>query len=176
MSSILNLRPALALILLASLSACQTAREFATPGSHWKNAQGQLQYTTPKRSVIGETILSGNGTQDFQLDFMAGPSVPLMRLRESGAVARAEGVFAGATGSWQGNPAHAHGRLASWVALREVFAALESKIDATSATAQSRPGAVYPWTAKLTHAPGQSQRIVVEFPKTRERFTFVLVR
>ena len=165
-----------AILLLASLSACQTAREFPAPGLHWKNAQGQLQYTTPKRSIIGETVLSGNGVQDFQLDFLAGPGVPLMRLSESGGVARAEGVFAGATGRWQGNPKHAHGRLASWVALREVFAALETRIDAPRATLTSVPGTPYPWTAQFTQAPGEPQRIRIDFPKTRERFTFVLMR
>ena len=126
-------RPALAVLLLSALAACQTAREFPAPGSHWKNAQGQLQYTTPKRSVIGETVLSGD-------------------------------------------PAHAHGRLASWAALREVFAALETRIDAPSATLRSAPGAAYPWTAQLTQTPGQPQRIRIEFPRTKERFTFVLMR
>jgi len=169
-----SLKPALAVLLLASLSGCQTPREFPAPGSQWKNAQGQLQYTTPKRSLIGETVLSGNGMQDFQLDYLAGPGVPLMRLREAGNVARMEGVFAG--GSWQGDPAHAHGRLASWAALREVFAALQTHIDAPSATLHSAPGALTPWTAQLAQAPGAPQRIRIDFPKTRERFTFVLMR
>jgi hypothetical protein len=176
MSWIFNFRPISAVLLLGLLSACQTAREFPAPGSHWKNAQGQLQYSTPKRSVIGEIALSGNGLQDFQLDYLAGPGVPLMRLRESGDTARAEGIFAGVGGNWQGAAAHAHGRLASWVALREVFAALETHINAPSATVQSKPGAVYPWTAQLTQSPGEPQRIRVEFPRTSERFTFVLMR
>lgn len=167
------LKPAAAALLLASLSACQTPREFPAPGTHWKNAQGQLQYTTPRRSLIGETVLSGNGTTDFQLDYLAGPGVPLMRLRESGNVARMEGVFAG--GSWQGNPAHAHGRLASWAALRDVFAALQTKGAAPAATLRSAPGAPTPWTAQLTQN-ADPQRIRIEFPKTRERFTFVLMR
>ena len=171
-----KLRPVVAMFLLATLSACQTAREFPAPGSHWKNAQGQLQYTTPKRSIIGETVLSGNGVQDFQLDFLAGPGVPLMRLSEAGGIARAEGVFAGATGRWQGNPKHAHGRLASWVALREVFAALETRINAQSARLTSPLDAASPWTAQLTQAPGEPQRIRIDFPKTHERFTFVLTR
>ncbi|MEI8235493.1 MAG: hypothetical protein WCH57_12530 [Verrucomicrobiota bacterium] len=174
MIAIPTFRSTLAVCLLSALAACQTAREFPAPGSHWKNAQGQLQYTTPKRSVIGETVLSGNGTQDFQLDYLAGPGVPLMRLREAGPVARMEGVFAG--GSWQGDPARAHGRLASWAALREVFAALETRIDAPSATLHSAQGTAHPWTAQLTQAPGQPQRIRIEFPRTRERFTFVLMR
>lgn len=174
MIAIPNFRLALAVALLATLSACQTAREFPAPGSHWNNAQGQLQYTTPKRSVIGEAVLSGNGMQDFQLDFSAGPGVPLMRLRESGEIARMEGMFV--LGSWQGNPAHAHGRLASWATLREVFAALEARIDAPCAKLASAPGAAIPWTAQLTQAPGQPQRIRIEFPRTHERFTFVLMR
>ena len=176
MISFLKPRMVLAVLMLATLSACQTPREFPAPGSHWKNAQGQLQYTTPKRSIIGETVLSGNGVQDFQLDFFAGPGVPLMRLSESGGIARAEGVFAGATGRWQGEPKHAHGRLASWVALREVFAALQTRIHTPSATLSSPAGAPYPWTAQLTQAPGEPQRIRIEFPKTSERFTFVLMR
>lgn len=174
--AIFNYRSAGAALALGVLSACQSAREFPAPGSHWKNAQGQLQYRTPKRSVIGEVVLSGNGMADFQLDYLAGPGVPLMRLRESGDTARAEGIFAGVGGSWQGNPARAHGRLANWVTLREVFAALEKRIDAPGAALQSQPGARVPWTAQLTQAPGEPQRIRVDFPKTRERFTFVLMR
>jgi len=176
MSLISKFRSASAVALLFTLAGCQTARVFPAPGSHWKNAQGQLQYSTQKRSVIGETVLTGNGLHDFQLDFLAGPGVPLMRLSEAGAVARAEGVFAGGIGVWQGNPAHAHGRLASWLALREVFAALETRIDAPSATVRSGPDAQNPWTAQLTQAPGEPQRIRIEFPKTKERFTFVLTR
>ena len=159
--------------LVAALSGCQTASEFPAPGAHWKNAQGQLQYATPKRSVIGEAVLSGNGARDFQLDYTAGPGLPLMRVRESGSVGRMEGVFAG--GSWQGDLEHVHGRLASWAALREVFAAVQEKGAAPSATLHSAPGSKVPWTAQLTQAPG-NQRIRVEFPKTKERFTFVLAK
>jgi len=168
-----------AAFLLFMFAGCQSAREFSAPESHWKNAQGQLQYTTPQRSVIGEIVLSRNG-QDFQFDYLAGPGVPLMRLRMSGDVVRMEGVFAG--GSWQGKPAHARGRRASWVALREVFAALEirgntprSAPGATAFSIDSVPGARTPWTAQLTQAPGQ-QRIQIKFPRTQERFTFVLMR
>lgn len=171
----LKCRPWLVALFLP-LAACQSTREFPAPGSHWKNAQGQLQYTTPKNSIIGETLLSGNGLHDFQLDFVTGPGVPLMRLSETGNVARAEGVFAGATGHWQGDPKHAHGRLGNWVALREIFAALEARIDAPCAALHSPEGSARPWTAQLTQSPGQPQRIRIDFPKTRERFTFVLMR
>ncbi|XHR28696.1 MAG: hypothetical protein ACFUZC_22610 [Chthoniobacteraceae bacterium] len=167
------LQAALAALLLLPLSACHTTRDFPTPGAHWKNAQGQLQYTTPKRSVIGETVLSGNGLQDFQLDYLAGPGVPLMRLQESGNSARMEGVFAG--GSWQGDPVHIRGRLASWAALREVFAAVHEQGAAPSATLHSAPGAQAPWTAQLSQTAA-TQRVRVEFPRTKERFTFVLAK
>lgn len=167
------LKTAVAALILATFSGCQTPGEFPAPGAHWKNAQGQLQYTTPKRSVIGETVLSGNGARDFQLDYTAGPGLPLMRLRESGTAARMEGVFAG--GSWQGEPEHVHGRLASWAALREVFAAVQEKGATPSATLHSAPGSQVIWTAQLIQTPG-NQRIRVEFPKTKERFTFVLMK
>ena len=166
------LRPTLAAGLLAVLPSCQTVqRQFPTPAANWRTSIGQLQYATRKRSVIGETVVSRQGAQDFQLDFTAGPGLPLMKLREAGATARAEGVFA--HGTWQGDPAHAFGSLGTWTQLREAFAA----IDASRAPGSSHPVSVVSptgrraWTAEASG--GQPERIRIHFPATGERFVFV---
>jgi len=168
--------PALASLLL--LSGCQTVRFFPTPAANWRTSIGQLQYATKKRSVIGEAVVSRFGGEHFQLDFTAGPGVPLMKLREAGEVAHAEGVFA--HGNWQGSPAHALGSLAPWMQLREAFAALDAaRHAARQSVAQTGPiEAVSPagrrgWTARWIGSETGAERIQVQFPATGERFVFV---
>lgn len=100
------------------LAGCQSPLSFPTPDTHWRTETGQLQYMTPQRSVIGDCVVSMLHGDEFQLDFVAGPGVPLMKLRESGGVGRAEGIFA--RGSWQGDIANAPEHLRSWFALREI--------------------------------------------------------
>ncbi len=162
----------LAVMLL--LSGCQTlppgrdiSGRFPEPGAGWHNEVGQLRYVTPERAVIGEVVVSRKAASDFQLDFLTGPGVPLMRLRLSGVDAYAEGLFA--RGHWEGNPARA-GRLSGWFALREVFAA------AKEGTFRSAPRARLQWSAEAEDAAGRLERLSVEFPKTRERFVFVFAR
>jgi len=165
------------LLLLSALAvllpACQTGSnssalsQFPTPDAHWKSSVGQLQYSSKERSVIGEAVVSRNGTRDFQLDFTAGPGVPLMRLRISGANARAEGMFA--RGSWQGDPARAHGPVGSWMPLREVFATFD-------ATHEKREHAQPPtgeWAAHAEWSKRHLKRLAVDYPRTGERFVFV---
>lgn len=93
---------------------------FPTPDAHWHTMTGQLQYVTPQRSVIGDCVVSMLGDEQFQLDFVAGPGFPLMKLRQSGGIASAEGVFA--RGSWHGDASQAPERLKSWFALRDILA------------------------------------------------------
>jgi len=161
--------------LLATLPACQTVqRQFPTPDATWRTSIGQLQYVTKKRSVIGETVVSRQGAREFQLDFTAGAGLPLMKLRETGAAARADGVFA--HGAWQGEPAHAVGSLTTWMKLRDVFAA----IDAARPPGGTRPVSVSGgvghrrWTART--AGSQPERIRIAFPATGERFVFVFAK
>ncbi len=158
--------------LIALQSGCQStstrsAASFPAPGPGWKTSVGQLRYATPQRAVIGEAVVSRDGGQHFQLDFVAGPGVPLMSLRETETLARAEGLFA--RGSWSGNPTRAK-RLAPWTSLREVFAALDKAPSATSPEGQ-RPR----WTARSERV-GAGRRVTVEYPKTDERFVFVFAR
>ncbi|MEI6350651.1 MAG: hypothetical protein WCP06_06045 [Verrucomicrobiota bacterium] len=156
-----------AIAVISALAGCQTPLQFPTPGPNWRTGVGQLQYVTPQRSVIGEAVVSHFDRTNFQLDFVAGPGVPLMRLRQSGDAARAEGMFA--RGSWQGTPARVPGRLKSWVALRDVFAAL----DATRARRLTLESPDGKWIARVEQAVGQPRRISIDFPETGERFVFV---
>ena len=161
------LRGSGAAAVLAALAGCQIPLRFPTPGANWRTGVGQLQYVTPQRSVIGETVVSRFDPANFQLDFVAGPGVPLMRLRETEGAARAEGVFA--RGSWQGAPVHVPNRLKSWVALREVFAALDAS-RSRQLTLKSPDGK---WIAHAEQTAGQPRRISIDFPATGERFVFV---
>ena len=172
MKSIALLRPAAAVALLGLLPACQTVqRQFPTPGADWRTSIGQLQYATRKRSVIGEAVVSRQGVRHFQLDFTAGPGLPLMKLREAETSARAEGVFA--HGVWQGDPTHAMGSVGTWVKLREAFAALDAARPPGSVKSVSvvSPAGHRAWKADASGA--QPERIRIQFPSTGERFVFV---
>lgn len=167
-------RSASAVTLLFTLTACQTTQvtqEFPTPGRNWRTSIGQLQYTSPQRSVVGEAVVSTLGARDFQLEYTAGPGVPLMRLSEIDSTARAEGLFA--RGSWQGDPARASRPVATWLALREALVAVNAT-GRRAAIAQSPAGVETPWTAKASS--GEPRRVIVQFPRTGERFVFVFTR
>jgi len=155
------------------LSGCQTAPprgagSFPEPGADWTTLVGQLRYVTPERAVIGEAVVSRLGQEHFQLDFLAGPGVPLMRLREWGMRAEAEGLFA--RGYWSGSATRA-GRLASWTALREVFSSVEQVGKAP--VYRSVDQSPISWRAEVEWNGRRLQRVAVEFPSTKERFIFV---
>ncbi len=151
------------------LTGCQTPGSrlpYPEPNANWKTSSGQLRYATPKRAVIGEATVSRQGAGEFQLDFLTGPGVPLMRIRTSGDRMHAEGVFA--WGNWNGRASRA-GRLSSWSALREAFVSVEK-----GNAGVSDAGARTQWTAKREAMAPRKERITVEFPKSQERFIFVL--
>lgn len=151
------------------LTGCQTpggSQPFPEPNAKWKTSSGQLRYATPKRAVIGEATVSRLGSEEFQLDFLTGPGVPLMRIRTSGDRMQAEGVFA--WGSWNGRASRA-GRLGSWSALREAFTSVEK-----SRAGASDAGARTQWTAAREAMAPKKERITVDFPRSKERYIFVL--
>lgn len=110
-----SLTSCLALTLL--LAGCQTPASFPTPDARWRTLTGQLQYATPAQSVIGEVVVSRLDSEYFQLEFVSGPGIPLMKLRQHENFGRAEGILA--RGSWQGQISRAPARLGSWFALHE---------------------------------------------------------
>jgi len=114
---------AFAFVLAAVLfpGCATTNNSFPSPGADWKTFQGQLHYTSAAgKSIIGDVVIRRSPHGDFQLEFQSGPGFPLIRLWQSGEVARAEGVFA--RGAWQGSAAKPPQRLKSWFKLRDSFA------------------------------------------------------
>jgi hypothetical protein len=151
------------------MAGCQTPHPFATPTAQWRTEIGQLQFANAKRSFIGEVVVSSDRDREFQLDFSAGPGIPIMKLRQSGGIARVEAIFARTT--WQGGTAHIPSPLKSWLGLREVFAQLSSGHPKTGRVAlhSAQPGF---WKAAATLAGGAPRDITVEFPRSGERFVF----
>ena len=107
----------MAVLIAILLTGCQTPQSFPQPGAQWQTHVGQLQYVSGQSSVIGDVVVRRLGSSEFQLDFQSGPGFPLMRLKQSGERARAEGVLA--RGVWQGDASRAPEQLQGWVKLRE---------------------------------------------------------
>lgn len=159
------------MLVIAGLTAgCQnTAQYFHQPDARWHTGIGQLQYSTSKRSIIGEVVVTTLVNREFQLDFMAGPGFPIMKLRQSGDIAHAEAAFARA--SWSGKTEHAPGKLRPWIALGDVFSQLAGQPSfITHATLQSRQTGF--WNATANLSGGRPLDVTVQFPKTGERFVF----
>lgn len=161
-------RPARFFLAACLLLAGCSAYQFDRPATNWQTLVGQLQYASPKRSIIGETVVSRFGDEELQLDFAAGP-VPILKLRKDGKRGRAEAAFARV--SWQGNADHPPGPLKSWFALHEVFAqaAKQHGTSANVALHSDKPGS---WNAKATFENGKPVDVQVDFPHSRERFHF----
>ena len=150
------------------LGGCSTY-QFVTPNAGWRTQIGQLLYSSPKRTVIGETVVTRMGDSQFQLDFMAGPGLPILTLRKDGTRGRAEAAFARV--SWQGNADHAVGPLKSWFALHEVFTAADALHGSSVHTKLNSEKADF-WTADVTIVNGKPVELKIEFPHTKERFFF----
>ncbi len=94
---------------------------FPSPGADWQSFQGQLLYRNAAgKAIIGDVVIRRSQHGDFQLEFQSGPGFPLMRLWQSGDLARAEGVFA--RGAWQGSASKPPRHLKGWFKLRDRFA------------------------------------------------------
>ncbi len=110
----------LAALCAALLPGCQTPLAFPAPTADWQTHTGQLQYRSATgRSVIGDVVVRRSARGDFQLAFSSGPGFPLLQLRQSGELARAEGALA--RGSWQGRSDRAPAPLRGWLQLRDAF-------------------------------------------------------
>jgi len=133
---------------------------FAPPTEAWRTSVGQVQYATPERTLVGDAIVSRYGSDQFQFDFLLGPGVPALRLRIDGERAAAEGLLA--RGSWSGKTGKP-GRMAKWVALRDLFAAVDT----------GNP----PPDVTVVYAKGgrRIERLVVPLSET-ERLTFAFGR
>lgn len=113
---------ALLVCLLFSLTSCATLRhQFVSPAPDWQSEVGQLQYRSPKTSLIGEVLVRYSSEGDFELTFTKGPGVPLLTVRQDEKFVRVSGPLA--RGSWSGPPNEAPTRLRGWVSLRALLLA-----------------------------------------------------
>ncbi|MDQ6626609.1 MAG: hypothetical protein M3Y69_10825 [Verrucomicrobiota bacterium] len=120
------------LLAFGGLTSCQTtspAHQFAEPKSPWQTRTGQLAYTGPHMSLIGEVLVRYTNAGDFELTFSKGPGVALLSLRSDANFAQAEGPLA--RGRWSGQVAAIPERLRGWFALREKILAARGKSNVT---------------------------------------------
>ena len=150
------------------LAGCSTY-QFITPSANWQPLIGQLQYVSPKHSIIGDTVVTRLGENDFQLDFMAGPGLPVLKLRQQDDKGRAEAAFARV--SWQGNADRPPGPLKSWFALREVFSAIAALKEKNIKTSLHSEKAGF-WSADVEVADGRPVSVRITFPHSKEQFNF----
>ena len=158
------------LIAAGLVAGCQTASQnFHRPDARWRTEVGQLQYSNPKRSIIGEVVVTTLANREFQLDFLAGPGFPIMKLRQSANIAHAETAFARA--SWNGKTEHAPRKLKPWLALGDVFSQLAGLAATKKQVALQSPQPGF-WNATANLPDGRPLDVTVQFPNTRERFVF----
>lgn len=127
-----NFRGALPAFLLIGLTSCATTStpQFALPAADWRTKSGQLAYTGPKMSLIGEVFVRYSKTGEMELTFSKGSAVTLLTIRQDARFASAEGPLA--RGPWAGPVADAPARLRGWFALREKIVAGGSSVRLSS--------------------------------------------
>lgn len=113
-------------------TGCQTtsSHQFAAPTAAWQTKTGQLAYTGPKMTLIGEVLARYSKTGEVELTFSKGPGLNLLTLRQDAQFASAEGPLA--RGRWSGPTANAPERLRGWFTLREKILAGSSSIQTTA--------------------------------------------
>ena len=105
------------LLPLLFISSCVTVRELPGLGSDAKTYEGQMVYTTNRRSIVGDVILRTRSNGDYDLAFSKG-GVSVLQLQSHGNELVATGLFA-RTG-WKGPVDRAIGPLHSWALLKQV--------------------------------------------------------
>ena len=142
----------LILLSLFVLAACQSVKEVSGLGPEAKTRIGQLQYTTPSRSIVGDIILRNLTGGDYDLSFSKG-GVPLLEFQSRGAHMTATGLFI-RTG-WSGELAHTPGALRPWATLREVLPYFDTNVPSAQSAGR--------WSAKFERTGGMLLRADVEF-------------
>ncbi len=131
-SQVENLHHGLLALVLLGLTSCATTstHQFATPATDWQTKSGQLAYTGPKMSLIGEVLVRYSKAGEMELTFSKGSAVTLLTVRQDAQFASAEGPVA--RGRWAGPVADAPERLRGWFALREKIIAGGSSVRLSS--------------------------------------------
>jgi len=157
-----------ALLTLVLFTACQSTRPFSDPGSNWRTHQGQLRYSDSTRSLIGDVVIASVPPHDFQVDYVAGPGFPLLKIRLNETRALAEGVLV--RGRWQGKPEAVPAKFETLFALAEVFHSIAVPPVRSRTLSSPTPGL---WTAQVQAIDNRVTALDVRFPAAGERFQFV---
>jgi len=99
---------------------------------NWQSKAGQLAYSGPRMSLIGELLVRYSSAGDFELTFTKGPGVKLLVVRQDAQFASAEGPLA--HGGWSGPIASAPTRLRGWFSLRDKIIAGGNSVRTKNAT------------------------------------------
>lgn len=112
---------------LAFPTGCQTIprHQFFDATANWQTRSGQLQYRSPKTTLIGDVLVRFSPSGDFELTFSKGPGVTLLLIRQDSTYARVEGPLA--RGRWEGKVAEAPEKFRGWLALRDRFLAARAQ-------------------------------------------------
>ena len=149
----MNYRIAALLSIFLLLCSC-TVNELPGLGSDAKTLQGQMVYTTSRRSVVGDVILRTRSNGDYDLAFSKG-GVSVLQLQSHGSELVATGLFA-RTG-WKGPVDRAIGPLHSWALLRQVIPYFYSS---QSSASNSRK-----WSATFSRNSGKLQGAKIDFAR-----------
>jgi hypothetical protein len=146
--------PALLLSLLLLLLCSCTVSELPGLGSDAKTREGQMVYTTSRRSVVGDVILRTRSNGDYDLAFSKG-GVSVLQLQSHGNELVATGLFA-RTG-WKGPVDRAIGPLHSWALLKQVIPYFYSN--------QSSARNGRKWSASFTRINGKLTGTKIDFAR-----------
>ena len=124
-----HIRPLLIALLLSGCAVTSTHR-FTTPATDWRTRTGQLAYTGPKMSLIGEVLVRYSKAGDMEFTFSKGTAVTLLTIHQDAQFASAAGPLA--RGGWSGPAANAPERLRGWFGLREKIVAGDSTVRLSS--------------------------------------------
>jgi hypothetical protein len=106
-----------ALLFPVILICSCTVNELPGLGNDAKTHEGQMVYTTNRRSVVGDVILRTRSSGDYDLAFSKG-GVLVLQLQAHGNELVATGLFA--KSGWKGPVDRAIGPLHSWALLKQV--------------------------------------------------------
>jgi hypothetical protein len=120
-----HIRLILVALFLTSCAVTSTHR-FATPAGDWRTRTGQLAYSGPKMSLIGEVLVRYSQIGDMEFTFSKSSAVTLLTIRQDAQFASAQGPLA--RGGWSGPAANAPERLRGWFGLREKIVTGESTV------------------------------------------------
>jgi hypothetical protein len=140
------------LLPLLFICSCANVAELPGLGTDAKTHEGQMVYTTSRRSVVGDVILRTRSNGDYDLAFSKG-GVSVLQLQSHGNELVATGLFA--KSGWKGPVDRALGPLHSWAMLKQVIPYFDSN--------QASAGNGKKWNATFDRKNGKLTGAKIDF-------------